>query len=119
MEFVDGGTLTSLLKTPAPWLEAVNLLLPICQALAYAHERGVIHRDVKPANILLSPERVTKLTDFGVARLEVDHRLTTSGNMVGTPLYIAPEQIENKGIDGRVDLFSLGITLFELITVGG
>ena len=116
MELFEGGTLAGLLAAPVPWAETVRLLLPISEALAYAHSQRVIHRDVKPANILLSQEGQVKLTDFGVARLEVARRLTTSSSTVGTPLYTAPEQIRNEGVDGRADIFSLGIVLFELIT---
>ncbi len=116
MELVEGGTLAGRLASPVPWVEAVNLLLPVCRALAYAHSQKVIHRDVKPANILISNEGQVKLTDFGVARLEAARRLTTSNSTVGTPLYTAPEQIRSEALDGRADLFSLGIVLFELIT---
>ncbi len=117
MELVEGETLANRLSGPMSWPQAVELLLPICQALAYAHSRGVIHRDVKPANVLISTEGVVKLTDFGVARLEAAlRRITESGSTVGTPLYTAPEQIRNEVVDGRADLFSVGIVLFELIT---
>ena len=116
MELVEGDTLATRLSSPVAWSEAVNLLLPICQALAYAHSRGVIHRDVKPANILISTEGQVKLTDFGVARLEAAlRRITESGSTVGTPLYTAPEQIRNEAVDGRADLFSLGIVLCESV----
>ncbi|MCB0194908.1 MAG: protein kinase [Anaerolineae bacterium] len=117
MELVEGDTLAARLAAPVPWPEAINLLLPVADALAYAHDRGVIHRDIKPANILVSTEGKVKLTDFGVARLEAAlRRITESGSTVGTPLYTAPEQLENQAVDGRADLFSLGIVLFELMT---
>ena len=117
MELVEGDTLASRLSSPVPWRETIGLLLPVCQALAYAHEQGVIHRDVKPSNILVSSQGQVKLTDFGVARLEAAlRRVTEPGSTVGTPLYTAPEQIENKTVDGRADIFSLGIVLFELVT---
>jgi len=116
MELVEGDTLAGWLSPPISWVEAANVLLPICQALAYAHQRGVIHRDVKPANILISTEKQVKLTDFGVARLETAlRRITESGSTVGTPLYTAPEQIRNEEVDGRADQFSVGVVLFELI----
>ncbi|MCB0167754.1 MAG: serine/threonine protein kinase, partial [Anaerolineae bacterium] len=106
MELVEGDTLAARLAAPVPWPEAISLIAPIADALAYAHDRGVIHRDVKPANILVSTEGKVKLTDFGVARLEAAlRRITESGSTVGTPLYTAPEQIENKAVDGRADLF--------------
>ncbi|RMF04476.1 MAG: serine/threonine protein kinase, partial [Chloroflexi bacterium] len=117
MELVEGTTLTNRLATPVPWTEAIRLLLPVCHALGYAHSRGVIHRDVKPANILISQNGQVKLTDFGLARLESTlQRITESGSTIGTPLYTAPEQIRNEAVDGRADLFSLGIVLYELIT---
>lgn len=117
MELVDGDTLAAQLSAPVPWARAIEFLLPVCRALAYAHGQGVIHRDVKPANILVSRDGRVKLTDFGVARLEMElRRITESGSTVGTPLYTAPEQIRNEAADGRADLFSLGIVLYELIT---
>jgi serine/threonine-protein kinase len=117
MELVEGTTLADKLAAPVLWDEAVRLLLPVCQALAYAHSRGVIHRDVKPANILISPDGQVKLTDFGLAKLDSAlRRITESGSTVGTPLYTAPEQIRNEPVDGRADQFSLGIVLYELIT---
>jgi len=117
MELVEGGTLAERFSPPIPWNKAVRLLLPICQALAYAHDEGVVHRDVKPANILISNKEVVKLTDFGVARLETTKgRITTPDSAVGTLFYIAPEQANSEVVDGRADIFSLGIVLFELIT---
>lgn len=118
MEYVDGGTLVDWLASPVPWRKAVSLLLPICHALAYAHRQGVIHRDVKPANILISTDEVVKLTDFGVARLDTSTqgRITTANSTIGTAFYTAPEQARNEPVDGRADIFSLGIVLFELIT---
>lgn len=117
MELVAGETLADRLAAPIPWREAIELILPICQALAEAHHKGVIHRDVKPANILISNEGRVKLTDFGVARLDTTQgRITTGEKMVGTFYYVAPEQARNEAIDGRADIFSLGIVLYEMIT---
>ena len=115
MELVEGQTLADLLPSRLSWIEAIKLLLPICEALDYAHQQGVIHRDVKPANVLLSADGRVKLTDFGIARLEASLRLTQTGSVLGTPLYMAPEQWEDEALDRRTDLFSLGVILFELI----
>ncbi len=116
MELVEGQTLADLLPSRLAWTEAVKLLLPVCQALDHAHQQGVIHRDVKPANILLAADGRIKLTDFGIARLETGRHLTQTGAVLGTLLYIAPEQFEGKTVDGRADIFALGVILFELVT---
>ncbi len=116
MELIEGRTLADLLPTRFAWSKAVRLILPVCQALDYAHRQGIIHRDVKPANILITADGRAKLGDFGIARLEDALRLTQTGAVLGTPFYMAPEQIEGKAVDERSDLFSLGIILFELIT---
>lgn len=115
MELIEGQTLAALLPSRLPWAEAVRLLLPVCRALDAAHRQGVIHRDVKPANVLLAADGRVKLTDFGIARLEATHTLTQSGAVVGTVLYSAPEQLEGEPVDRRVDIFALGVILFELV----
>lgn len=116
MELIEGQTLADLLPSRLAWTEAVRLLLPVCQALTYAHQQGVVHRDVKPANILLAADERIKLTDFGIARQETAKHLTQTGSVVGTPLYMAPEQLAGqKAVDSRADVFALGVILFELI----
>ena len=115
MELIEGGTLVSERVVPLPWQEAVRLIVPIGQALAYAHRQGVIHRDVKPSNILISRQGDVKLTDFGVARLNRTPGITSTGGVTGTPLYAAPEQVRSEATDGRADLFALGLILYELI----
>src|SRR6185503_20065470 len=87
----------------------------VLAALDAAHAAGIIHRDVKPSNIVLQPSGSVKLVDFGVARL-VDMEVTRTGENVGTPAYMAPEQIRGGAIDGRTDLYALGATLYELVT---
>jgi len=120
MEYLPGGTLKQKLGQAIPWQKAVQILLPIARGLAYAHLHGVIHRDVKPANILLSEIDVPILTDFGIAKLlegTDGHTLTGSGVGIGTPEYMAPEQgIGASTIDNRADVYSLGIVLYEMVT---
>ncbi|MBN2385612.1 MAG: protein kinase [Anaerolineales bacterium] len=119
LEYVPGGTVKDRLDEPMPWQEAVRLLLPVAQALAYAHSQGIIHRDVKPSNILLNETGQPLLTDFGIAKLletEATQTLTGTGMGVGTPEYMAPEQGLGGEIDSRVDIYSLGIVFYELVT---
>ena len=119
MEYLPGGTLKQRLGKPVPYQQAARLLLPVAEALAYAHSKGIIHRDVKPGNILLSESRQTMLSDFGVAKIigrEETQGLTATGVSIGTPEYMAPEQAVGEKIDHRVDIYALGIILYELIT---
>ncbi|MDX2152688.1 MAG: serine/threonine-protein kinase [Bryobacteraceae bacterium] len=118
MEFVEGQSLDALLKQgPLPPDKAVNYACQVLSALEYAHGRGVVHRDLKPPNIMLTPLGVVKLMDFGIARLLVDRKLTQTGRTLGSLFYMSPEQINGvPDLDGRSDLYSLGITLYELVT---
>lgn len=118
MELVDGGTLGDLLlQKPLSWEMAVDYGLQMCEALQYAHERGVIHRDVKPGNFLLTKSGQIKLSDFGLAAIATANRLTAAGKTVGTIQYMSPEQIRGKpALTCRADLYSLGCVLFEMIT---
>ena len=119
MELLSGGTLKEQMGSPLPWQQAVSLLEPIARALAYAHGEGILHRDVKPANILITKTGEPVLTDFGIAKLletEEGNTLTGTGVGVGTPEYMAPEQGLGKQVDGRADVYSLGIVLYELVT---
>ena len=119
MEFLPSGTLKNLTGKPVEWREAFRILIPIARGLAYAHAEGVVHRDVKPSNILLGKIGEPKLADFGIARiLEGDDgaTLTGTGMGVGTPEYMAPEQAQGKTPDGRADVYALGVVLYELIT---
>jgi eukaryotic-like serine/threonine-protein kinase len=99
--------------------EVAKLVSKVADALRHAHTSGVIHRDVKPSNILLTPEGVPKLTDFGLAKVEDALSLSRSGSFAGTPYYMSPEQAgsSQKGIDHRTDIFSLGVTLYEMLTL--
>lgn len=119
MEYLPGGTLKQKLGAPLPWQSAVQILLPVARALAYAHQRGIIHRDVKPANILLKESGEPVLTDFGIAKLleaVEGHTLTASGVGIGTPEYMAPEQGMGAKVDARVDIYALGTVFYELVT---
>ena len=93
----------------------LGIVSQIADGLAAAHEQGVVHRDVKPANILITSEGQAKITDFGIARIEQSN-LTVAGQLLGTPNYMAPEQIQGREVDSRTDIFSLGVMLYELIT---
>ena len=121
MAFVSGGSLASLLvREPRQPVEEVRrLVCEIADALAYAHERGVIHRDIKPDNILLDANTGRAMvTDFGIARaMEAGSRLTATGIAVGTPTYMSPEQAEgDREIDGRADIYSLGVVAYQMLT---
>ncbi len=119
MEFVAGSTLESVAGagtgTRLDLARAVELGATLAEALAYAHREGVVHRDVKPANILVTADGAPKITDFGIARLD-SSTLTVQGAVLGTPYYMSPEQVAGQTADGRTDLYALGIILFELLT---
>jgi serine/threonine protein kinase len=119
MQYVEGQNLHALVRERGRFslTEATKLVREVASALGTAHSQGVIHRDIKPDNILVTPQGVAKLADFGLAKdLASDVKLTAEGAMIGTPLYIAPEIGRAKDIDGRVDLYSLGITYYYLLT---
>ena len=117
MEFVEGSTIDGLLqKGPLELSESLHCTSQVLDALAYAHARGVVHRDIKPANIMLTPSGVVKLMDFGIARMQADRQLTKTGTTVGSLYYMSPEQINGGQPDPRSDLYSLGVTLYEMVT---
>jgi serine/threonine-protein kinase len=121
MEYVDGTTIKAELEQDKVYAEteALEIILQIARALQHAHRRGLIHRDVKPANIILTPELVAKLADLGMARETGDLELARAekGMTIGTPFYIAPEQIRGQeDIDIRADIYSLGATLYHMVT---
>jgi pimeloyl-ACP methyl ester carboxylesterase/predicted Ser/Thr protein kinase len=114
MEFVEGLTLRE--KIPMPWREAAALMRPVFEAMEFAHSRGIIHRDLKPENIIVTPDGTPKIMDFGLARSEGRSRLTQTGLVVGTALYMAPEQaLQGKSVP-QSDLYALGCVFYELIT---
>jgi predicted Ser/Thr protein kinase len=120
MEYVEGRSLRALLQSKEITVTQVLTLIPqICDALQYAHGRGVVHRDIKPENILLDAAGRVKIADYGLAKLATaeDPRLTKSGFVMGTPHYMAPEQVENSSqVDHRADIYSLGVIFYEMLT---
>ena len=117
MEYVRGTNLKELLQSEReitlPF--AIDVVCQIADALDYAHSKGVVHRDIKPANVLITSDNRVKITDFGIARLNTSS-LTHEGQLLGTPNYMAPEQILGKDVDQRADIFSLGVVLYEMVT---
>ncbi|HEX3131667.1 MAG TPA: serine/threonine-protein kinase [Thermoanaerobaculia bacterium] len=117
MEYVRGTTLKAMLQSDQVLSLGfvVDIIGQVAEALDYAHAHRVIHRDVKPANILITADNRVKITDFGIARLDTSN-LTQEGQLLGTPNYMAPEQIQGKEVDHRADLFALGVVLYEMLT---
>jgi serine/threonine-protein kinase len=118
MEFVRGETLEALVtrKGPLAHTEAVDLCMQALAALAHAHSLGVVHRDLKPANIMFTESGTVKVMDFGIARVVGTEHLTSAGFMMGTPAYMAPEQVLGEDIDARADLYAMGVVLYHLLT---
>lgn len=117
MELVEGTTVEDLLKQGRiPLVDGVEYISQVLSALSYAHAQGVIHRDIKPANMMLTPQGVIKLMDFGIAKSSVDRKLTMTGTTMGSLYYMSPEQVKGTGLDARSDLYSVGISLYEVVT---
>jgi serine/threonine protein kinase len=117
MEFVDGVTLSSRLHEGAiPPAQAVKYIDQVLDALSYAHKQNIIHRDIKPANMMLTPDGSVKLMDFGIARSATDRSLTMTGTTLGSLNYMPPEQVKGDPADNRSDLYSLGVSLYEMVT---
>jgi hypothetical protein len=118
MEYVDGGDLKGRIDDgPLDPRAALDLVVKVARALGYAHRQGIIHRDVKPANILFRRDGTALLTDFGIAKqVSLDAELTSTGTILGSPFYMSPEQAEGLQVDGRTDIYSLGVILFEMLT---
>jgi beta-lactam-binding protein with PASTA domain len=118
MEYVPGQTLRDLIQgygrlSPN---EAARIAAEIADALSFAHEHGVVHRDVKPGNVLITPQGQVKVTDFGIARADTGDPLTKTGSVLGTATYFSPEQAQGFSLDGRSDVYALGVVLYEMVT---
>lgn len=118
MEYLEGESLSELLAREGrlPADTAVALTAQVCDALEAVHRHGVVHRDVTPGNIMICPDGVAKVMDFGIARLGGDPAVTATGLVIGTPAYMSPEQVRSATVDARSDVYSLGCCLFHLLT---
>src|SRR5256885_2681696 len=116
MEYIEGVTLHNVLsqRKTLPPEDIINIAKQLCAGLDTAHHHGVIHRDVKPANVMLEPDGTAKIMDFGIAK--AGGGVTSTGQVLGTPNYMAPEQVRGHVLDGRTDLFSFGVMLYEMTT---
>src|SRR4029453_3660192 len=121
MEYVDGRTLRDVIRAEGPLYpeRAAEICADVCSALAAAHARGLIHRDIKPGNVMLTPEGKVKVMDFGIARATTSETITQTAAVVGTAQYISPEQAQGQTVDYRSDLYSLGCCLYEMLTGTG
>jgi serine/threonine-protein kinase len=117
MQYLEGQSLEALLRTHRPMalLEKINIIVEVCQGLGYAHQHGIIHRDIKPANIMVLNDGGVKIVDFGIARLG-DNTMTRTGQIVGSLYYMPPEQLRDKPVDSRADIYSTGVVLYQLLT---
>jgi eukaryotic-like serine/threonine-protein kinase len=117
MEFVEGTDLKKKLRSGGAlsFEEILAFARQICAAISYAHGEGIIHRDIKPANIMLTKDQRIKVTDFGIAKVCESPDATLAGAIMGTPLYMSPEQVQGVTVDARTDIYSLGILFYELI----
>jgi serine/threonine-protein kinase len=118
MEFLPGRNFDDLLleRGRLPWKEVLDIALQICPALKHAHDHGIIHRDIKPQNLLCAEDGTVKLTDFGIAKVFAGKQLTVTGGLVGTAEYLSPEQASGKPVTNRSDLYSFGVVLYTLLT---
>ncbi|TDO15031.1 serine/threonine-protein kinase [Mycobacterium sp. BK086] len=119
MEYVDGVTLRDIVHTdgPMPYKRAIEVIADACQALNFSHQHGIIHRDVKPANIMISKAGAVKVMDFGIARALADaNNVTQTAAVIGTAQYLSPEQARGEKVDARSDVYSLGCVLYEILT---
>ncbi len=118
MEYVEGETLKSLIATgePVPMKKFLDIAIQACEGIAAAHEKGIVHRDIKSDNIMITPKGQVKVMDFGLAKVKGATKLTKAGSTVGTAAYMSPEQAQGEDVDVRSDIFSFGVVLYELLT---
>src|SRR5579884_411144 len=118
MEFFPGKDLKQVILEKGPFSvnQALSVSLQMAEALAYAHAQGIVHRDIKPSNVMIDNRGKVKLADFGIAAATDEISVTATGQIIGTPEYMSPEQARGEAIDGRSDLYSLGIVLYEMLT---
>jgi serine/threonine-protein kinase len=118
MEYVEGQSLDDYITARGPLsaTEALRLFRPVAEAIGYLHSHGVIHRDIKPNNIKITPDGKVKLLDFGIAQDAATPRLTSAGNIIGTVQYLSPEQLNNAAADRRSEIWALGVLLYEMLT---
>jgi len=118
MELVEGKSLQNMLDAGQmfPLPRVLRIMEQICSALQFAHDRNIVHRDIKPANLMLTPDDTLKITDFGTAKILQFGTVQQTAHVMGTPSYMSPEQIKGKVVDGRSDIFSLGVVLYEMVT---
>jgi serine/threonine-protein kinase len=118
MELVEGKSLQALLDAGQlfPLPRVLRIMEQACSALQFAHDRNIVHRDIKPANLMLTPDDTVKVTDFGTAKILQFGAVNQTAHVMGTPSYMSPEQVKGKVVDGRSDIFSLGVLLYEMVT---
>src|ERR1700732_3044648 len=118
MELIEGKSLQALLDSghsfPVP--RVLRIMEQTCSALQFAHERNIVHRDIKPANLMLTADDTVKVTDFGTAKILQFGTVQQTAHVMGTPSYMSPEQVKGRAVDGRSDIFSLGVMLYEMVT---
>src|ERR1035438_1906261 len=118
MEFIEGETFEQMVQRrgPIPGTEAVPLFRQALLGVGYAHRMGIVHRDIKPSNIMVNKQGIVKVMDFGIAKVMGTRGMTKTGTQMGTAFYMSPEQVLNRGADIRSDVYSLGVTLYEMLT---
>ena len=118
MEFIEGETIEQMIQRrgPIPSEEAIPLFRQALLGIGYAHRMGIVHRDIKPSNIMVNRQGIVKVMDFGIAKVLGGRGMTRTGTQMGTAFYMSPEQVLNRGVDIRSDIYSLGVTLYEMLT---
>ena len=117
MEYMPGEPLDKIIdvRRPMSIVDRLGIIIQVCSALNYAHQHGIVHRDIKPGNVMVMPDGSVKILDFGIARVQ-DKSMTKTGQIIGTINYMSPEQLKGQVVDGRSDIFSAGVVLYELLS---